>query len=103
MVPPAFADAAHPTAPELRRRAIWSNWRGIADLAPGGGYGTLYGTTQAVPGREFSALVKVEGASQPHRVLVQVPDAFDTARDRESVVSGTSVSVRVDHGGRGHR
>src|SRR3546814_13396876 len=44
MVPPAFADAAHPTAAELRRRAIWSNWRGIADLAPGGGYGTLYGT-----------------------------------------------------------
>ena len=80
MVPPAFADAAHPTADELRRRAIWSNWRGIADLAPGGGYGTLYGTTDAVPGREFSALVKVDGASQPHRVLVQVPDAFDTAR-----------------------
>lgn len=80
MVPPAFADAAHPTADELRRRAIWSNWRGIADLAPGGGYGRLYGTTDAVPGREFSALVKVDGASQPHRVLVQVPDAFDTAR-----------------------
>lgn len=80
MVPPAFADAAHPTADELRRRAIWSNWRGIADLAPGGGYGRLYGTTDAVPGREFSALVKVDGASQPHRVLVQVPDAFDAAR-----------------------
>jgi hydroxybutyrate-dimer hydrolase len=80
MVPPAFADAAHPTAAELRRRAIWSNWRGIADLAVGGGYGTLYGTTQAVPGREFSALAKVAGASQPHRVLVQVPDGFDKAR-----------------------
>ena len=39
MVPPAFADAEHPTAAELRRRALWSNWRGIADLAPGGGYG----------------------------------------------------------------
>jgi hydroxybutyrate-dimer hydrolase len=80
MVPPAFADAAHPTAAELRRRTIWSNWRGIADLAPGGGYGTLYGTTQAVPGREFSALVKVAGASQPHRVLAQIPDAFDKGK-----------------------
>ncbi|HVI60151.1 MAG TPA: 3-hydroxybutyrate oligomer hydrolase family protein [Luteimonas sp.] len=80
MAPPAFADAAHPTAAELRRRAIWSNWRGIADLAPGGGYGTLYGSTQAIPGREFSALAKVPGAIQPHRVLVQVPDAFDKAR-----------------------
>jgi hydroxybutyrate-dimer hydrolase len=34
-VPPVFADAAQPTPAELRRRAIWSNWRGIADLAPG--------------------------------------------------------------------
>ena len=36
MTPPAFADAEHPTPSELRRRALWSNWRGIADLAPGG-------------------------------------------------------------------
>ena len=38
MLPPAFADAEHPTAAELRRRALWGNWRGIADLAAGGGY-----------------------------------------------------------------
>jgi len=80
VAPPAFADARHPTAAELRRRAIWSNWRGIADLAPGGGYGSLYGTTQAVPGREFSALARVPGAAQPHRVLVQVPDGFDKGK-----------------------
>ena len=30
MVAPAFADPAHPTPAELRRRAIWANWRGIA-------------------------------------------------------------------------
>jgi hydroxybutyrate-dimer hydrolase len=78
--PPAFADAAHPTPAELRRRAIWSNWRGIADLMPGGGYGELYGSTANVPGREFSAYATVPGARQPHRVLVQVPDAFDVAR-----------------------
>ena len=77
MAPPAFADAAHPTASELRRRAIWSNWRGIADLSPGGGYGTLYGSVATVPGREYSALATLPGARQPHRVLVQVPDAFD--------------------------
>ena len=80
MTPPAFADAAHPTPAELRRRAIWSNWRGIADLSPGGGYGTLYGSTVAVPGREFSALAWLPGAHQPHRVLVQVPDDFDAAK-----------------------
>lgn len=78
--PPAFADAANPTPAELRRRAIWTNWRGIADLAPGGGYGDVYGSVAAVPGREFSAYAKVPGASQPHRVLVQLPDAFDASK-----------------------
>lgn len=80
LAPPAFADTAAPTPVELRRRAIWSNWRGIADLAPGGGYGEVYGSVATVPGREFSALATVPGARQPHRVLVQVPDGFDRAR-----------------------
>ena len=80
LAPPAFADAASPTATELRRRAIWSNWRGIADLAPGGGYGEIYGSTAPVPGREFSAFATVPGARHPHRVLVQVPDGFDRKR-----------------------
>lgn len=89
--PPAFADAAAPTAVELRRRALWANWRGIADLAPGGGYGTLYGSLAAVPGREFQAFATREGATQPHRVLVQVPDAFD-AKARCVVVTASSGS-----------
>lgn len=80
LAPPAFADATAPTAEELRRRAIWSNWRGIADLAPGGGYGDIYGSTAMVPGREFSAFATVPGARHPHRVLVQVPDGFDHKR-----------------------
>lgn len=80
VVAPAFADPAHPTPAEARRRAIWNNWRGIADLSPGGGYGALYGSTAAVPGREFSALATVPGAKHPHRVLVQLPDAFDIAK-----------------------
>lgn len=80
MVPPAFANAAQPTAAELRRRAIWSSWRGIADLSPNGGYGSLYGSAAGVPGREYSAFARVPGAKQPHRVLVQVPDGFDTGK-----------------------
>src|SRR6478609_536331 len=51
-IPPPFAEASHPTGPELRRRAIWVSWRGIADLAPGGGYGGLYGYLRPIPGRE---------------------------------------------------
>lgn len=76
--PPAFANPDAPTAQELRRRAVWANWRGIADLAPGGGYGDVYGQLAPVPGREYHALVRLPGRQQPHRVMVQLPDAFDT-------------------------
>ncbi len=96
IAPPAFADATQPTAAELRRRAIWSNWRGIADLASGGGYGTVYGSTQAVPGREYSAYARVDDAHQPHRVLVQIPDAFD--RDKRCVVVSASSGSRGIYG-----
>lgn len=77
MTPPAFANPDAPSAEELRRRAIWSNWRGIADLAPDGGYGERYGSLQPVPGREFHALMRLPGAKQPHRVLLQLPDDYD--------------------------
>jgi hydroxybutyrate-dimer hydrolase len=96
LAPPAFADAAHPTPEELRRRAIWANWRGIADLAPGGGYGEWYGSTAAVPGREFAALATVPGATQPHRVLLQLPDAFDA--ERPCVVVAASSGSRGVYG-----
>ncbi|WP_375070574.1 3-hydroxybutyrate oligomer hydrolase family protein [Stenotrophomonas lactitubi] len=88
---PQFANPARPTADEARRRAIWSSWRGIADLTPGGGFGDVYGSLQAVPGREFSAYARIDGARQPHRVLVQVPDTFDTSR-RCLVVAASSGS-----------
>lgn len=77
---PAFAKPTAPTAEQARRRAIWSSWRGIADLTPGGGFGEIYGTFQPAPGREFSAYGRIPGARQPHRVLVQIPDNFDPAR-----------------------
>lgn len=80
MAPPAFANPAQPTAADLRRRAIWSSWRGIADLSPNGGYGQLYGSVANVPGREYAAFATVPGAKSPHRVLVQVPDAFDAGK-----------------------
>ena len=94
MTPPALADADHPTASELRRRAIWHNWRGIADLVPGGGYGELFGSTTSVPGREYSAYATLPGARQPHRVLLQLPDAFD-ARKRCVLVAPSSGSRGV--------
>jgi len=77
--PSAFTEANAPTPEELRRRAIQGSWKGIADLGPLGNYGTLYGSTARVSGREFQAFAKLPHARSPHRVLLQVPDAFDAA------------------------
>jgi len=89
--PAPFANADAPTPQELRRRAIQTNWKGIADLGPLGGYGELYGSTASVPGREFHAFAKVPKAQSPHRILVQIPDAFDT-KARCLVVTASSGS-----------
>ena len=91
MVAPGFANAAQPTPAELRKRAIWNNWRGIADLSPSGGYAQLYGSVAPAPGREYSAFARLPGAKQPHRVLVQVPDNFDAGK-RCVVVTASSGS-----------
>ncbi|TDK28753.1 hydrogenase [Luteimonas aestuarii] len=91
MVPPSFANPDRPTAAELRRRALWSNWRGIADLGPTGGFGSLYGSAAAVPGREFHAYATVPGARHPHRVMLQLPDDFDAGK-RCVVVTASSGS-----------
>src|SRR5688500_3907104 len=41
--PPAVADPLNPTAAELRRLAIYNNYRALVDMTATGGYGTLYG------------------------------------------------------------
>ena len=90
-VPAPFTNPDAPTTEELRRRAIQSNWKGIADLGPLGGYGTLYGSAAPVPGREYQAFAKIPGARFPHRVLTQVPDNFDV-KVRCLVVTASSGS-----------
>src|SRR6185503_1180848 len=47
---PAPANPTAPTAAELRRIAIFNNYRSILDIAANGGYGTLYGPNIDVNG-----------------------------------------------------
>jgi len=79
-MPSALTDPLHPTAQELRRRAIQMSWKGIADLGPLGGYGRVYGGVPDVPGREYQAFAWIPGRHAPHRVLLQLPDHFDTTK-----------------------
>src|ERR1700738_615479 len=84
---PSFADPLHPTAEELRRLAIYNNYRALVDPTPGGGVGTLYGpnvtangtvTTSEglIAGDEYTAFEKGEGDSTRVTMMVQVPDSF---------------------------
>jgi hydroxybutyrate-dimer hydrolase len=93
-VPAPFADPAGPTPAELRRRAIQSNWKGIADLGPLGGYGSVYGSVPMVTGREFGAFARLPHARHTHRVLCQIPGHFD-ARARCLIVAPSSGSRGV--------
>jgi hydroxybutyrate-dimer hydrolase len=86
-----FAQPASPTPAELRRRAIQSSWKGVADLGPLGGFGSLYGSVPNVPGREFTAFASLPGARASHRVLAQIPDDFDRKK-RCLVVTASSGS-----------
>ncbi|TBR39883.1 MULTISPECIES: 3-hydroxybutyrate oligomer hydrolase family protein [Dyella] len=86
-----FANPLDPTAAEVRRRAIQSSWKGIADLGPLGGFGSIYGGVPPVPGREYQSFARIHGAHAPHRVLVQVPDQFDR-KHRCLVVTASSGS-----------
>ena len=85
---PGFADPLHPTAEELRRLAIYSNYRALVDPTPGGGYGTLYGpnvtangtvtTSQGlIAGDEYLAFEKDDDGRSNVTMMVQVPDSFD--------------------------
>lgn len=68
---PAFADPLHPTARELRRRAIYMNYRGLADLAAAPGSGP------AVAGVEL--LVGLRSPVGPSTAMLQIPRDFDAA------------------------
>jgi hydroxybutyrate-dimer hydrolase len=86
LLPLTFADPLHPTVEEIRRSAIYNNYRALIDPTPGGGYGTLYGpnvkpdgTVTAseglIPGDEYIAYER--GGHGRVTMMVQVPDSFD--------------------------
>src|SRR5215216_2110652 len=88
-VPPGFVDPLHPTAEELRRLAIYNNYRALIDPTPGGGYGTLYGPNVTaggvvtagegrIAGDEYIAFEKDDGRRNV-TMMVQVPDTYDPA------------------------
>jgi hydroxybutyrate-dimer hydrolase len=107
-LPPAVSNP--PTAAELRRLAIFNNYRAILDITPGGGYGTLYGpnvnadgTVTAEEGRiagtEYLAYADDRASGPRNRnvtLMVQVPASFDPRRP--CIVTATSSGSRGIYG-----
>lgn len=108
---PPFADASAPTAAELRRAAIYNNYRALVDMTPAGGYGTLYGPNVAADGTVTSDEGRIAGtevlaysrgadggaASQNVVLMVQIPAHFDARRP--CIVTATSSGSRGVYGG----
>ena len=86
--PPGFVDPLHPTAEELRRLAIYVNYRALVDPTPGGGFGLFYGpnvkadgtvTTGEglIAGDEYLTFEKGQDGRTNVTMMVQIPDSFD--------------------------
>lgn len=108
VLPPAFANPTAPTAAELRRNAIWANYRAIVDISAAGGYGSLYGPNVdaqgnvtagqgKVPGTEYIAYADDGTGQQNVTIMAQVPDTFDPRNP--CIISATSSGSRGIYGG----
>lgn len=85
---PVFVDTGNPTAAELRRGAIYANYRAVLDINANSGYGSLYGPNVDVQGNVTASEGKIagteyvaytdDGSGQRNvTLLVQVPVSFD--------------------------
>src|SRR5437899_9755355 len=104
---PTAANPLQPTAAELRRIAIFNNYRAVLDITAGGGYGSLYGPNIDITGNNTLGEGKVAGTEylaysddgsgrQNVTLMVQVPDSFNP--DSPCIVTGTSSGSRGVYG-----
>lgn len=104
---PAYAVPATPTASELRRNAIYNNYRALVDYTAAGGMGVLYGPNidltggntlgeGKIAGREYIATSDDGTGKQNVTLMVQVPDSFQASRP--CIVTATSSGSRGVYG-----
>lgn len=104
---PSYANATAPTSAELRRNAIYNNYRALVDYTSAGGMGRLYGPNidingqdtlgqGLVAGREYWAWADDGSGRRNVTVMAQVPDSFDV--NVPCIVSATSSGSRGIYG-----
>lgn len=99
-----------PTAAELRRLAIYNNYRALVDTAANGGYGSLFGPMLSVAadgsvseggegkiaGTEYLAYANEDDGRENVTLMVQVPAHFNPRKP--CIVTGTSSGSRGIYG-----
>jgi len=104
---PTYADPLNPTAAELRRAAIYNNYRALLDMTAAGGYGVFYGPNVDAAGNATASEGKIAGTEyiaysddgsgrQNVTLMVQVPASFDPANP--CIVTATSSGSRGVYG-----
>ena len=104
---PVAANPLNPTAAELRRIAIFNNYRAILDISAAGGYGTLYGPNVDAKGVVSTSEGRIAGTEhiaysddgtgkKNVTMMVQVPASFDPASP--CIVTATSSGSRGVYG-----
>jgi hydroxybutyrate-dimer hydrolase len=101
--------SATPTAAELRRRAIYNNYRALVDMTTTGGYGVLYGPNVAldgsintnpgagkVAGVEYIAYSLDASGKAAATLMVQIPSTFNILVP--CIVTATSSGSRGVYG-----
>lgn len=102
-----FVDPTNPTADEMRRNTIQSNYRGLVDNTANGGFGVLYGPNidlagnatlgeGLIPGVEYTGVLDDAAGRKRVTMVVQVPDSFDV--NNPCVVIGPSSGSRGVYG-----
>jgi hydroxybutyrate-dimer hydrolase len=103
----AAANPAAPTTAELRRLAIYNNYRALVDIAAAGGYGTLYGpnidangvatgSEGKIAGEEHIAFADDGSHRQMVTLMVQIPATFNP--NDPCIVTATSSGSRGIYG-----
>lgn len=104
---PAFANPDRPTATELRRAAIHTNYRALVDISSAGGYGRLYGPNIDIKGQDTLGEGKIAGEEylayadegngrQNVTLMVQIPARFNL--NRPCIITATSPGSRGVYG-----
>lgn len=105
---PAYVDPLNPTATELRRNAIHTNYRALLDMTAVGGYGTLYGPNVdaagvvgtgegKVAGTEYIAYSDDGMGKQNVTLMVQLPASFNPASP--CIITAAAAGSRGVYGG----